>query len=110
MLRIERKIYNNKKWYQDLKPKRLTPTLSKRPVIIGWLSHIFYFEKPIKDQTTFIYCPDCRLELISTNSFVEEYSDHICKFKCNNCGRESIWDFNPPTPILLEGDKHGTEK
>lgn len=104
MLRIEQKIYFFKKWYQDLIPKRMTPKNSNRPTIIGWLGHIFYFtKKEYDDQKTFIYCPVCHLELISTNSFVKENSDGLCEFRCSECGEESLWDFDTPVPILIKG-------
>lgn len=105
MLTIEKQIYNNKPWYKQLKPKFLNPKMVNRPRIIGWLGFIFYHGKKLKeDQTTYVYCPKCHVELISTNSYYGRDTTGLDleHFKCNNCGTDSIWDFDLPTPILIE--------
>lgn len=59
--------------------------------------------KKRKKQRTFVYCPHCNNELISSNSFVED-TDFVY-FKCKKCGTESKWDFDTPVPLLVEGSK-----
>lgn len=64
---------------------------------------------------TFIYCPKCNNELISSDSFVED-NDAIIKYQCKECGNISFWDFaHYPVPVLrscsdcyyFEADKFG---
>lgn len=53
-----------------------------------------------KKQRTFIYCPKCHNELISSDSFVEDKGG-IVKYKCEKCGNISFWDFiHYPIPYL----------
>ena len=53
-----------------------------------------------KKQRTFIYCPRCHNELISSDSFVED-KDGIVKYKCTECGNVTFWDFiHFPIPYL----------
>lgn len=53
-------------------------------------------------QTTFCYCPVCKSELISTNSYVG-HSEFV-RFKCTNCKTESKWIFDTPVPLRLQSD------
>lgn len=82
-------------------------------VCLGWLIYvvtyglldsiyaIFRGFKKKPKQTCFVYCPKCRNELVSSNSFVED-KDGIVKYKCDKCGNISFWDFgNYPVPYLL---------
>ena len=101
MLRIERKIYFFKPWYKDLIPKRMNPKMKGRETIIGWLGHIFYFEKN-KEQKTFIYCPICRTELISTNSYIGSDENNLEHFKCSVCRAHTEWSFDEPCPVLIK--------
>ena len=66
---------------------------------IGFIKDLFNkFRKP--KQTCFVYCPKCRNELTSSNSFVEDV-DGIVKYKCDKCANISFWDFaHYPVPIL----------
>ena len=51
-------------------------------------------------QTGFVYCPKCRNELVSSDSFVEDI-DGIVKYECDRCGNVSFWDFAYyPVPYL----------
>ena len=53
-----------------------------------------------RKQTCFVYCPRCKNELVSSNSFVED-KDGIVKYKCDKCGNVSFWDFAYyPVPYL----------
>ena len=77
-------------------------------IVIGILLVIFiiqtvgvYIEarRPPK-QTCFVYCPKCRNELVSSDSFVED-RDGIIKYKCDKCGNISFYDFiHYPVPYL----------
>ena len=63
--------------------------------------------KDIKGQKTFIYCPRCQNELISGMGYSSEHLHGMNKerilewFKCR-CGTITKWDFDAPTPILVE--------
>ena len=81
--------------------------------IISKIIEVLTFNK-IK-QTTFIYCPKCRNELIYNGNLIED-NDGIIKHKCSKCGDISFWDFMFfPLPILrtcadckyLKKDKFG---
>lgn len=63
-------------------------------------------KKPAKtDQTCFIYCHECRAEMISSDSYTGADEDYLECFKCQNCGAVSRWDFGPPCPIRIPSDK-----
>lgn len=51
-------------------------------------------------QTTLCYCPNCKNELISSDSFVSD--EDVVTYKCVKCSIVSKWDFDAPTPILLK--------
>jgi len=65
-------------------------------------------KKELKRQRTFIYCPTCQNELISGREFSSERliamdKDRLLEwFKCNVCKTITKWDFDAPTPILVE--------
>lgn len=103
MLTIEKQIYNNKPWYKNLKPKRMNPKMENRPRYYSWLGFIFYNSKKLtEEQTTYIYCPTCHTELISTGSYIGIDDKKLEHFTCNICGTHSVWDFDMPTPILKD--------
>ena len=104
MLTIESEIYNNKPWYKKIGFRRLTPKkIKNRPKIYSWLGFIFYNDKKLKEsQTCYVYCPTCHTELISTNSYVGQTSKGLEQFRCNVCRANSLWDFDPPTPVLKD--------
>lgn len=107
MLKIEKQIYNYKKWYKQLKPRFINPKMKGRPRIIGWLGFIFYNEKHLKEeQTTYVYCPRCHTELISTNSYYGQDEKGLEHFKCTICKTHSIWDFDTPTPVLIDKEEY----
>lgn len=58
--------------------------------------------KKKEKQTTFCYCPVCKSELISTNSYVGE--SEFVRFRCNNCKTDSKWIFDTPIPLHIESD------
>ena len=56
-----------------------------------------------KKQSTCCYCPKCRNELTSSNSFVYD-NDGLVKYVCDNCGNITFWDFKYyPIPVLRRG-------
>ena len=62
-----------------------------------------------RNQKTFCYCPICRNELCSTNSYLFY---RLCEeggfefYKCSRCGCQSKWNFDiAPAPILIENQK-----
>ena len=117
---LEPKLYEYDAWYRYLTPKRLT--LRTNPVVIfRWLWFKYQlsrkqYEKYLFkkfNQVTYVYCPHCGLELISSKS--ECRDEGLVYFKCANCGMRSKWDFDMPTPLLLEaarigGIDYGTSK
>lgn len=57
-----------------------------------------YFKK--RNQKTFIYCPKCNTEMISSGNALEDKKG-IIKYKCSKCGNISFWDFaHFPVPYL----------
>ena len=57
-----------------------------------------------RKQTTFIYCPKCNNELIKNGNFIKDTD--LVYYKCSKCRKESKWDFDAPTPILIEEEKN----
>lgn len=104
-------IHSDKRnWYKYLLPKQLTKT----EPIFRWLFWVYkldrkeYQEKLHKEgQNTFVYCPKCNTELISSNSFVED-TDFVY-YKCANCSTMTKWDFDFLCPILVEYKPVGTD-
>lgn len=99
--------YKHSQWFYYLRPKRLT--LMSSPPIYKWLFWVISLDKKEyreflhkRGQNTFIYCPKCDLELISSESWKSIKEDGTEVFKCKNCGFESIWNFDLPCPTLLE--------
>lgn len=66
--------------------------------MIERLKKINILKKKYK-QTTFCYCPNCSNELISSGSFISD--EETVTFICVKCGVTSEWDFDAPSPILL---------
>lgn len=65
-------------------------------------------KEEFKRQRNFIYCPECQNELISGRGYSSERligmdKDRLLEwFKCNECKTITKWDFDTPTPILVE--------
>lgn len=97
-------LHNDRKnWYKYLIPKQLT----KNAPIFRWLFWVYKLDKVEhqerllkQGQRTFVYCPSCNNELISSNSFVAD-TDYVY-YKCSNCSTETKWDFDFLCPILVE--------
>jgi Zn-finger protein len=54
----------------------------------------------MKHQTTFCYCPNCKAELVSSNSFKSDING-IVTYQCNSCDNDSKWYFDAPVPLLI---------
>lgn len=53
-------------------------------------------------QTTWCYCPQCKKDLCSNDSFISD-DDNGVLYQCTNCGCESLWDFDAaPVPLLVK--------
>ena len=107
---IHKVKYRHSQWFYYLKPKRLTFMFA--PPIYKWLFWVIRlnkeeYEKVLhkKGQHTFIYCPKCDLELISSQSWFYRKKDGTEVYMCKNCGTKSLWDFDCVVPILLKGEK-----
>lgn len=55
-----------------------------------------------RKQTTFCYCPECKNELISSDSFASD--EELVTYKCTKCGCVSKWLFDAPCPILIKNN------
>jgi len=61
-----------------------------------------------RGQTCFCYCPRCKNELISSESWVDG-DDIYAVYCCSECGYLTAWDFGHyPVPILLTRDDDAT--
>ncbi len=59
-----------------------------------------WYRMKFHKQTCFVYCPKCKNELVSSNSFIED-KDGIVKYECDKCGNISFLDFiHYPIPYL----------
>jgi transcription elongation factor Elf1 len=61
---------------------------------------LFQRKPKTRKQTTFVYCPTCRLEQISNSCFVSDTD--VVRYRCSHCGTETAWDFDAPVPLLLK--------
>ena len=57
-------------------------------------------ELSLRRQRTFCWCPICKEDLCSNNSFIEDTD--LVRYECSNCGCLSSWDFDAPSPILIK--------
>ena len=91
--------YGHIKWWKYLKMKRISSE-SSMPVY-RWLKWIWipdkYEYQALKykeGQRTFIYCPYCNMELISSNSHIPtDVPLDLEYFQCKNCLHLTEWDF-----------------
>ena len=51
-------------------------------------------------QTTFVFCPTCRLEQIAHDCFVEDTD--LVRYRCVRCGTATEWLFDAPVPLLIK--------
>lgn len=56
---------------------------------------------PFWKQGTFVYCPGCRLELVSATNRLVTDTDYV-RYYCGDCCTVSVWDFDFPVPILVD--------
>ncbi len=58
-----------------------------------------------RKQHTFVYCPQCRYELVAGGVWLGQDVTNLAveAYRCARCGTFSAWDFDAPAPILLRG-------
>ena len=59
--------------------------------------------RALKRQRTFIYCPECKLELIASGSWMGTMLDpRLEAYICTRCGTWSTWNFDIPAPFCVK--------
>ena len=61
----------------------------------------FLFERT-PEQTTFVYCPNCRFELTAGGTMLSDDAKGVA-YCCKSCEHLSLWDFDAPVPLLISG-------
>lgn len=56
-------------------------------------------ELKARKQKTFVFCPRCSYEMCAMNNAIE-LKDGTVQHHCLNCGKDSMWNYDLPTPIL----------
>ena len=72
----------------------------------NWFSDYTRFmvrRKAVREQRTFCYCPICKEDLCSNDSFKEDTD--LVRYECKNCGCRSSWNFDMPAPMLVRSDE-----
>lgn len=54
-------------------------------------------------QTTWVYCPQCKVDLCTQTGTTYTDTD-LVRYVCGNCGKRSCWMFDAPVPIYIEHD------
>lgn len=57
------------------------------------------FPKP--RQTTWVYCPGCKVDLVNNHNR-EVVDGDVVKYFCFACNTVSRWNFDFPVPILID--------
>ncbi len=52
------------------------------------------------EQHTFCYCPNCKYELVGSDSFVSDTIRGVT-YKCQQCHCKSLWWFDDPVPWCI---------
>ena len=66
-------------------------------------SDLFRFlqrRKRVREQRTFCWCPNCKEDLCSNNSFISDTD--LVRYICTNCSCRSEWNFDSLSPILIK--------
>ena len=72
----------------------------------NWFEDFARFMKKrkfIRKQGTFCWCPICKEDLCSNNSFKSDTD--LVRYECSNCGCRSAWNFDIPSPLLIKNDE-----
>ena len=66
----------------------------------GWLKRW----RQRRSQSTWIYCPKCKLELIAGGEWIgQDVRDPAIEaYTCARCGTWSAWNFDAPAPLLVK--------
>lgn len=61
-----------------------------------------------RKQTTFVYCPTCRYELVAGGDWLGQdvTEPSIEAYRCARCGTLSAWLFDTPAPFLVRVNGH----
>lgn len=71
--------------------------------MIKWFKR-FFDEK--STQKLWCWCPQCKEDLCSNGSFVEDTD--LIRYQCAACGNKSEWNFDiAPVPILVYSEDLG---
>lgn len=82
-----------------------SPTKEKNEKYLDWYD-VDWAEKP----TLFLKCINCENELISSGSFISDDENGV-KYKCTDCGRISIWNFDIlAVPVEITDGKYPSPK
>lgn len=52
-------------------------------------------------QTTWVYCPGCKRDLVSAENVIITDTD-LVRYFCGDCHTVSSWLFDAPTPLLID--------
>jgi len=86
--------------------KGAIPQPSTAAASLGFFGRIVAkLKKKKTNQTLWVYCPGCKNDLCSNNSFVKD--TNFVYYACTNCGRESRWDFDTYGPVVVQVDENG---
>jgi hypothetical protein len=49
------------------------------------------------------FCPRCRNDLTSCPTTECEEIDGLFHYKCGQCSKKTVWNFDAPVPLLVKG-------
>lgn len=58
-------------------------------------------DTPRTKQTTWVYCPGCKQELVGGTQRQVLDTD-VVRYYCMRCLTVSVWEFDAPVPLLLD--------
>ena len=56
--------------------------------------------RSISKQRTFCWCPVCKEDLCSNNSFISDTD--LVRYDCSNCATISYWNFDFSSPVIVK--------
>jgi len=63
--------------------------------------------KKNNSQRTFIYCPHCKNELVSSNSIIRDVYVHdynVVHYRCSECSFNSYWNLDHPAIFQVDDE------
>lgn len=78
-------------------------------VLLGVGLNINYkYQNRKNKQRTWVFCPECKVDLCSNDSLI--YDDEEVVYKCKDCGNVSFWNFDiAPVAVLIRSDNGATD-